>query len=136
MANTIGAKKGPGIGTFGTTTFLVSDVYKIPQVIAFFRPTTVLITLAISLKTLPGYTTADGTAMINAVVAYINALPIATAVRLSRLYAPIDAAASTYNVTAITMARPLGTLAAADIAIGYTEAAICTPASVTLTIVP
>jgi len=134
VANTIGAKKAPGVGTYGTTALTVVDVYQIPRTVQFFRPVIVPITVAISLQALPGYVAPNGVAVSAAVAAWINALPIAAPVRLSRLYVPVDGVSSTFNVTGLTLARTGGTLAAADVVLAFNEAASCTPAAVVLTV--
>ena len=134
IANAIGAKKGPGAGTYGTTAQTVVDVYAIPRPIRFFRPILVRITVSITVQALPGYSTPVGAAIRQAVAAYITALPIAEAVRLSRLYVPIDGIATTFNVTALRINRPGGTAAAADVVLAFNETAVCDLADVTVLI--
>ena len=136
VANIIGARKGPGVGTYGTTSLTVTDVYAIPRPIKFFRPTIVPIEVAVTIQALPGYVTPTGLAISAAVAAYINSLSIAAPVRLTRLYVPIDAVSATFNVTALTIRRSGGTFAAADVTLLFNEAASCVPASVTLTVAP
>jgi len=67
IASAIAAKKGPGGGTFGTTSISTTNVYGMPVTIKFFRPTNQPITAAASLKALSGYTTAIGAALQQAV---------------------------------------------------------------------
>ena len=136
VANIIGARKGPGVGTYGTTSQTVTDVYAIPRPIKFFRPTIVPIEVAVTIQALPGYVTPTGLAISAAVAAYINSLAIAAPVRLTRLYVPIDAVSATFNVTALTIRRSGGTFAAVDLVLLFNEAASCVPASVTLTVAP
>ena len=136
IANAIGAKKGPGTGTYGTTALTVVDVYAIPRPVSFFRPTIVPISVAISLQALAGYVAPMGAAVSDAVAAFINALPIAAAVRLTRLYVPVDGVSAAFNVTALTLCRTGGTLAAADVVLSFNEAASCIPAAVVLTVTP
>lgn len=132
VANTIGAKKAPGVGTFGTTSQTVTDVYAIPQAIRFFRPTVVPIQVSITATAFPGYTALAGTTIQAAVAAYITGLAIAAPVLRTRLYVPIDAVASTFNVTNLTLARKGGTLAGADVVLLFNEAASCLAADVAL----
>ena len=136
VANIIGARKGPGVGTYGTTSQTVTDVYAIPRPIKFFRPTIVPIEVAVTIQALPGYVTPTGLAISAAVAAYINSLAIAAPVRLTRLYVPIDAVSATFNVTDLTIRRSGGTFAATDLVLLFNEAASCVPASVTLTVAP
>lgn len=134
IANILGAKKGPGTGTYGTTALTVTDVYAIPRPIAFFRPSIVPISVSLAIKAGRGYVTPTGAAIQAAVAAYINQLGIGEAVRLSRLYAPIDAVGTSFNATALTIARDGGTQAAADLALAFNEAAICPAGNVVLTV--
>lgn len=136
IANTIAAKKAPGVGTYGTTKLTVIDVYSIPQTVNFFRPTFIPIKISVSLTILAGFTTATLNAIQAAVVAYINGLPIAAPVLLSRLYVPLDSAGSTYNVNAVTLARTGGILAAADVRLLFNEAATCLASDVAITATP
>lgn len=134
IANAIGAKKGPGVGTYGTTAQSVTDVYAIPRPISFFRPTVVPIAVQVFIKAGPGYVSPTGAAIEAAVASYINALPIAGSVRLSRLYVPIDATGDTFFVTSLLLARGAATPVAADVVIAFNEAASCTMDNVVLTV--
>lgn len=136
VANTIAAKKGPGVNTYGTTKVPVVDVYQIPQTIDFSRPSLVPVAVAVTMTALPGFNTVTANAIQQSVVTYINALPITAPVRLSRLYAPLDSIDSTYNIRGVTLARTGSPLVAADVVLLFNEAATCSPSDVTLTVLP
>ena len=136
IANTIAAKKGPGVGTYGTTRMTVIDVYAIPQTIDFFRPIAVPVKIAIAVRVLPGFTTATSNAIQAAVIAYVNALPIAAPVRMSRLYVPLDSIDGTYYIQSLTIARTGSAFGTADILMAFNEAATCAAADVTLIVAP
>ena len=76
IATTIALGKTPGADTYGTTSEIVIDAYNIPHTINFFVPTEVTITATIHLTALPGYASAIGVEIVNAVVNYISQLPI------------------------------------------------------------
>lgn len=136
IANTISVKKGPGTDTYGDMVVTVVDVYLIPHPIRFYRPRVVVVNVEITIQALPGYIAAVGSAIIAAVVAYIQALPIAAPVRISRLYVPIDGAGATFNLLGVRLSRVGGPLLASDIIMQFIEAVTCTAANVTLTVIP
>lgn len=76
IAQAIAAKKGPGGGTYGTTSEVVTDIYGRPITIRFFRKTDAPISVAITLKALTGFTSLVQDDIKTAVAAYINAVAI------------------------------------------------------------
>lgn len=151
IASAIAAKKTPGIGTFGATSEIVVDAYGIAHEIQFSRPTQVPVTVAISIKALANYSTAIGAEITAAVMAYLNDLPIGgielasgRGVAYTRLFVPAQLAGpyaapssptngGAYEILSIGIARS-GSPAAADVALAYSEAAVCTVANITLTV--
>lgn len=139
IASAIAAKKGPGGGTFGTTTATVANVYGMPITIGFFRPTYRAITGAMSLKALAGYTTAIGTAAQKAVSDYVNQVAIGGGPSGTVEWADALTAAnsvpgsSTFKLTALTLSGP-GGAGAPDVPLAFNQAASCTPASIVLTV--
>ena len=99
IAQTILDKKGPGCGTYGTTSEVVNDAYGIPHTISFYRPATQRIQGTITITPGTNYTTAIGNEIIAAVVAYINGLGIGNAVSVIRLTVPAQLAGP-YGVAA------------------------------------
>lgn len=77
VATAIFGNKGIGCFTNGTTTLAVTDPNTgISQNISFDRPTYVPIYVIANVHALPGYTSADTTAIQNALVNYLNSLQI------------------------------------------------------------
>jgi len=127
IAQQIMLKKTPGTGTYGTTSISVEDNQGLIHTINFFRPTLVPIAVAITVDPLSGYTTATGALVAQAVVDFLNALPIGASVYLTHLYAPAylnsaNAAANTYNVSSLLISRS-GPPTASDIPLSFNEAA-------------
>lgn len=139
IALAIALKKTLGSPTFGSTSVTITNVYGQPQVIKFSRPVGVPITVAITVKALAGYSASVGTAAVNAVIAYINALPlgggVAKAVEWGDLIEAVKAVpfASTFSLTSLTLKRGAGTAAQADVALAFNEAASADATTVTLT---
>lgn len=139
IASAIAGKKGPGGGTYGTTSATVLNVYGMPIPINFFRPTYRAITAAASLKALPGYTSAIGTALQQAVSDYVNLVAIGGGPSGTVEWADALTAANsipgsnTFKLTALTLSGPGGP-GTPDVPLAFNEAASCTPASIVLTV--
>lgn len=78
--------RGLGCKTNGTTTVDFTDTYGIVTPISFYRPSYVPIFIDITVKKLTGYSTAVGTAIIAALVTYLNSLAIGEELTISALY--------------------------------------------------
>lgn len=139
IASAVASKKGPGGGTYGTTSVTVPNVYGMPITISFFRPTYQVITGAMSLKALAGYTSAIGAAAQQAVSDYVNQVAIGGGPSGAVEWADALTAANsvpgsnTFKLTALTLSGPSGT-GAPDVPLAFNQAASCTPASVVLTV--
>lgn len=139
IAPAIALKKTLGSPTFGSTSVTITNVYGQPQAIKFSRPVSVPITVEITVKAIAGYSASVGTAAVNAVIAYINALPlgggVAKAVEWGDLIEAVKAVplASTFSLTSLTLKRGAGTAAQADVALAFNEAASADATTVTLT---
>lgn len=139
IAQAIAAKKGPGGGTYGTTSVTVPNIYDMPITINFFRPTYQAITVAIVLKALPGYTTAIGVSVQEAVSDYINKVPIGGGPSQSVEWADALTAANgvpgsiTFKLTSLIITGPGGT-GTPDVPLTFNQASTCTPADVALTV--
>ncbi|WP_205683726.1 hypothetical protein [Cupriavidus malaysiensis] len=138
IAQAIAAKKGPGCGTYGTTTIYVTDAYGIAHPISFYRPTYDAITCAITLKALAGYTSTVGAAIQAAVAAYINSVVIGSAPSgfvewdSALAAAKTVAGSSTFRITSLTLSGP-GGVGAPDVPLAFNHAGQATPASATIT---
>ncbi|MFG1259144.1 baseplate J/gp47 family protein, partial [Xanthobacter flavus] len=137
IASVIFAKKGPGSGTHGTTSEVVTDSYGVPHTIKFMRPTNVPIKVAITLKALSGYTSNIGAKIKASVAAYINSLNIGDEVYLTRLFAPATLSGAdglTYDITALLIARDAGSPGSSNIVLAYSEAAACAVADISISV--
>ncbi len=139
IATTIFNKKGPGAGTYGTTTVTVTDSFGVATAIKFYRPTVKTITVNLTLKALAGFVTPTGDLVKQAISDYINALSIGEDVLLTKLYLPANLFGGTYSntfeVTALTIAISPGSPAGSDLVIAFDEVANCQLANINLTVV-
>lgn len=87
VATAVFDKKGPGTGTYGSTSVVVIDQNGVPDTINFYELafTQIYVTLTITPGT--GYTSAVGNAVVASIVATINALAIGTDVSYGDLIA-------------------------------------------------
>lgn len=139
IAAAIAAKKGPGGGTYGTTSESTLDSYGTPITINFFRPTYQAIGVAISIKALAGYTAAIGASVQQAVSDYVNQVAIgggpsgtvewADAITMANSVG----GSTTFKLTALAMTGPSGA-GVPDVPLAFNQAATCTPSSVILTV--
>ncbi|CCD30220.1 putative bacteriophage protein (fragment) [Candidatus Glomeribacter gigasporarum BEG34] len=138
IAQAIAAKKTPGAGTYGTTTTLIHDRYGIEHPIRFFRPVEVPVTVRIALNALAGYTSAVGQAIQQAVSEYVNARAIGEPLRAARLYVPANLNgqpdSETFDITALSIARPDAANARLEMPVAFNEAVHCAPSDVKLTV--
>lgn len=140
IAEAIAEHKTPGTKTYGTTSVTVNDRYGQPNVINFYRPTTVQIKVQVQVTALAGYTTGYDTLIKAAVAEAINALKIGADVILSKLYVPANLPGteegSTYNIIDIQIAKVGDAFGTSNVAILFNEAAACLEANVTVVVVP
>jgi uncharacterized phage protein gp47/JayE len=115
----------------------VTDVYSIPGMVRFYRPTYVTIIVGLTITPVPGatYRNAIGDAAKQAVADFITALPIGGFIDLSRLYQPIEESSPIIDVIALTIARQGSSLGSSDIQLTLAEAAVCTIDNVALAVV-
>lgn len=140
IATTIQLKKGQGVTPNGTTHITLADKYGNPHVIGFNRPVPVPVYIAISLQAFTGYTTQIGEDIKTAIAAYINALTIGDDVLLSRVYSPANLGVVSggesryYDITSLHIGKSAGTVAAANITIGYSESGTCDVSNINITV--
>lgn len=137
IAQTIKSKKG-GCGTYGSTSQVVTDALTgIPSTVNFFPVIEPLITVAVTIKPLSGFTTDAEIAIQNSVATWGNKLGIGKGVQLTRLYAACylfgSAQGQTYEVQSIAIARDGITPTANDIVINFNEAALFAAENVVVT---
>jgi len=70
IASTILFRRSQGVGTFGSQSIVIYDTYNISHTIFFSRPVVVPISILIILLPLSKYTSAKGTLLVAAMVAY------------------------------------------------------------------
>lgn len=140
IAEAIASKKTLGSPTFGSTSVVITNVYNQPQTIKFSRPVDVPITVVITVKALAGYNAQTGTDAINAVINYINTLPlgggIAKAVEWGDAIEQVKGVNGdkTFSLTSLTLKRGVGSPAQADVALAFNEAASATNVTVTIVV--
>lgn len=91
VGNTIAAKKTPGVPTAGTTSITVTNVYGLSTPIKFYRPSLLTHWVQVNLTAGAAYTSAVGTAVVAAIVAYATSLPVGSQLQPARLYGIVDA---------------------------------------------
>lgn len=135
IAQAIWDKKTPGTGTYGTTSETIYDMYGVPDIINFYRPTVATIWVQINITPLVGFasTTVD---LIKASVAeYINGLPIGQDVLISRVYPAANLTGTpegdTYDIadptTDLQLKKNAGSYAPANVTLTFIEIATCDP---------
>jgi uncharacterized phage protein gp47/JayE len=139
VADQIYYKKTPGCGTYGTTTIAETDSNGMTTNISFYRPSSVFIDVAISIKAMTGYSSTLASNIQTYVSDYLNSLQIGSDVVISSLWgatiqAVPDIKSPAFSITGITAARHGGTLSASDIAIAFNEAAKGLTTYVTVTV--
>lgn len=137
IADIIRRKKGPGTGTFGSTSETFVDASSgLPVTISFQRPAEVTIDVVVNLSAFAAYTTAIEEQIQQSIADYINGLDDGADVYLTRLYTPANlsggANSSTYDITSILICRHGGTPTAANVAMGFAERAVSAVANVTV----
>lgn len=141
IAQTLRGKKGQGVGTYGATTIVVADIWGNPHPISFSRPVNVPVFVSITLRVFPGYTSLIADQIKSTIARYINSLAIGDDVLISRVYSPANLGvvsggnARYYDINSLSIGKTVGSVATANIDIGYAEAASCSPANIAITVV-
>lgn len=137
IAEVIARKKTPGTGTFGDIIKTVVDSKGVPATIRFSEPDQVPISIGITIQALNGYVSTTGLLIRQALVDYINALPIGADVYRTKLFVPasLPEHINTYNITILQIARDGGALGNSDLVLTFDELATCVIGDVALTVV-
>lgn len=132
IAQTVFDYKAPGTPTYGNTSETIYDSNNAPHVTQWSNPTTATITLAITIKGGANYVSSTTTLIQQAAAAYVNSIKLSPASVISWARALAAAVAiggnslsSSYDVTALTLAKNGGTAAASDITLAFDEIAYC-----------
>lgn len=86
IAQTIFDKKAPGISTYGDQTYAVMDADQNPQDIRFSRPETILLTVVVRIRHLDNWVDDTQDVLKQALVDYLQNLPIGKSLNVSSLY--------------------------------------------------
>lgn len=134
IVNAIGSKIAPGVPSYGTTSATYTSPSGSSKSVSYSVATETTISVALTVKQLAGWSSEIETAIQNAIIAYITALPIGGVVSYLGLMEPALAALAqypgAYRVNAMTVNS--GT---ADIALAWNAAATTAAADVTFTLV-
>ena len=128
VAEQIYLRKGPGGGTYGTTSVIYINADGLPNIVRFFRPAYVPIDVTVTVKKNGTYTTAIADTIKNNVEQYINALDIGYDVLVTGILTAIAASITNvaqpeFSLQGITIGKDAGSLSTADIDILYNEVA-------------
>lgn len=139
IAETIYAKKAPGVATHGSTTVTIVDVAGVNRDIKFTVPAEIPIKATVTLTPSTGYTTAIAESIKAAVAAHVNALKIGEDVVVNRLMVPalLNGAPEslTYVVVSVQAGLVSGSVGSSDVVITYTNKATMLASNVTITVV-
>jgi uncharacterized phage protein gp47/JayE len=140
VAAAIEAKKAPGTGTFGTTSFTVLDPAGIPVTIKFFELAEVPIFAAMTIQPLTGFVASTGVAAVAALAAFLESLTIGQEVFYNWALGAAGLSGNplqfTFDITSLTIGISPTALAMANIPIAFNAAASCVVANITLTVTP
>lgn len=129
IGDAIASKKTPGTGTYGSTTVTTHDSYGIPNDINFFRPTSVVIGVEVTVKALAGYNTNYADQIKASVAEMLNELEIGDDVLITKIYGPAlligSTAYSTFDITQIRINKNGGSFGSSNIALAFNEIASC-----------
>lgn len=125
IADTMRAKKSPGVRTFGTTSAASYDAAGVPRTINFSRPRDASIAWRVELKALRGFQVSDKALIAAALVNWTNELGIGNDVLLTRAYGPASLpgtpSAERFQITALKMALAGAAPIVQDLAMDYDE---------------
>lgn len=136
VAEQIYLRKGPGGGTYGTTSVTYINADGLPNTVRFFRPTYVPIDVTVTVKKNGTYTTTVADTIKNNIEQYIGALDIGYDVLVTGILTAVAASISNvaqpeFSLQEITIGKEAGSLSTADIDILYNEVASAGTVTVT-----
>lgn len=142
IAQAIFNKKSPGCRTYGTTTVPIVDSKGNVNNINFFALAEQPIYVSMTIQHLNGYVSTTATAIVNAIMAFINSLQIGQEVYYSQLYGvaslagQVAAGSENFYITALTLGTAPAPVGTANIVIPYNQAAqMLSSANIVLTVV-
>ena len=138
IATNIYNKKTPGCYTYGTTSYTLTDASNNSVVINFYRPTSVIVYVAVAITELSGYVSSMATEIQTAIATYINALAIDEKLTISGMIAAAMAVNSnlykpSFSITSLAAGTVSGSLSATDIASAFNEVFYGSTSNITVT---
>ena len=138
IATAIYNKKTPGCYTYGTTSYTLTDYFNNSITINFFRPTSVTVYIAVTIKELTGYLSDTASDIQTAIADYINSLGIAEELTISGMIAAAMAVNTsiykpTFSITSLTAGTVSGSLSSSDIESSFNEVFYGSTSNITIT---
>lgn len=126
IANAIFIKKGPGSGTYGSTTVNITDSYGVVTPIKFYRPSYVDIDVTITVKAIQGYTSETTAKIKQNVTDFLNTPRIGDDLPVSSIWGPVLQAndslqAPNFGITSIVAGKHLQAQSTNDIVTLFNE---------------
>lgn len=138
IAAAIALRKPPGAQTYGSTTVTVYDAYGLATNINYYTLSTTNIYFDVTIKALTGYVSTTGTALVAALVDFVNALDIGEDVYVSQAQAAASliglGIGQTFYITAFKLGTAPAPVGTSNLTIAFNAAAACATANVTLTV--
>jgi len=138
IANAIASKKGPGCGTYGSTTINVVDPKGIPYAIKFYILANTNIWAVVNVTALTGYVSSTTTQIKQAIVDFINNLDIGQDVIIdwvegvaTLINLPVG---KTFKVTSVTIGFSSGSQGTSDLAVAFNAAAASVIGNITVNV--
>ena len=138
-------KKGPGVNTYGTSSASYIDAYGISHTVNFFRPNFRSVIFYLKVKALSGYTADVGTAIANALAAWVGnessptGLGVGGNLLLNRANVPANlnggTQSYTYEIVSLQVAVGDGTAQSGDLIAGFIDQFTNDPATTTIQVV-
>lgn len=139
IASLIFAKKGPGVGTYGSVIQTVFDAYGIPHLIGFWRPVEPPISWQLDIRVFAGFNTAIRDRIAQSLADWTNTLGIGRDVLRTRAFVPANlaggAGSGTYEIVSLRVGRDAYAPTENDVPMAFYEAAAGDPVRVTFTVV-
>lgn len=135
IAQIIESKKPPGTGTFGTTSISVQDPSGLVVTINFFDLIDVAVYVTVTIRPMAGYTDDLGNKLQQAIMDFINGIPIGDSVYYNWLFAPASLNGNlAYRVTDITLDVNPNPALRVDLPIAFNQAAVTSLSNISLVI--
>jgi uncharacterized phage protein gp47/JayE len=138
IAAAILARKTPGAYTHGSTAVTVVGDNGLPSIIRFWYAGATPLSVVVTVKALPGYTTAVGDRIKQSIADYINGLGIGRKSDLGKIYLPAQfygaAGSEKFEVDGVLQAAKPLVPTAADVAVSYNSRATIAVADITVNV--